>query len=558
MLPPTSARRPAFPDSSRTALIRPAMLCSPEELVQKNQALSGAWTRYRAAPSFESFVELAVSINSFTEFLIDKGVTALHHASHQLEQVTLALFSDDIGHPLPQAALDDLDQRIDALTRMTSAHADAAAGRVERRHDQAREAAPSPEVGHTFLIGHDPARWQDLLAQLGYFGIGAQFLTWDEPLPDVNASAPLLLLDLNSLPVAEWSTRIQALRQRFAMGQLICIGVSSDFEPLQQALRGGSDGCLLEGTSLHGIVERIMELNEWQEQETYRVLIVEDSKTASHLIRRTLAENQIAAEIVNDPRQVLNALRQFNPDLILMDMYMPNCTGVEAARIIRQHGEFLSTPIVYLSGETNVALQVDAMRLGGDHFLTKPYNPVFLNAIVKSKIERYRALRRTMYHDSLTGLLNHSSGKNTLDMLLSGVSHEGGALSVVMMDIDYFKQVNDSYGHPVGDQVIRSLSWLLKQRLRKHDVLCRYGGEEFMIALPHTDAEQAYTIMDRIRQDFAQIRHPFGSNHFLATASGGIASFPRQQSGDALIKAADEALYQAKRGGRNRIRISDS
>ncbi|HUX30015.1 MAG TPA: diguanylate cyclase [Thiobacillus sp.] len=533
------------------------MLCSPEELLQKNQALSNTWQRYQAAPSFESFVELAVSINSFTEFLIDKGITALHHASHQLEQVTLALFNTEVAHPLPQAALDDLNERMLALARMATTHASATAGLAERRHDRPHPAAHDMAVGQSWLIGHDQAVWGDLQAQLGCFGMAAQYTTWDRPLPDSAGVAPLLLLDLSSLPEAEWCSRIQALRQRFAMGQLICVGVRSDFERLQQVLRDGCDSCLLDGTPAHAIVEHIMELNERHEQEAYRVLIVEDSRTASHMIRRTLEENQIVSEIINDPQQTLNALRRFNPDLILMDMYMPNCTGVEAARIIRQHNEFLSTPIVYLSGETNVALQVDAMRLGGDHFLTKPFNPVFLNAIVKSKIERYRALRRTMYHDSLTGLLNHSSGKNTLDMLLSSVAREGGFLSVVMMDIDNFKQVNDTYGHPVGDQVIRSLSWLLKQRLRKQDILCRYGGEEFLIGLPHTDAEQAFAIMDRIRQDFAQIRHPHGNSHFHVSASGGIATYPLYQTGDALIKAADEALYQAKRDGRNRIRTDE-
>jgi diguanylate cyclase (GGDEF)-like protein len=529
------------------------MLCPPEELLQKSQALSSTWQRYQAMPSFESFVELAVSINSFTEFLIDKGITALHHASHQLEQVTLALFNTEIEHPLPQAALDDLNERVLALGRMANTHATATADLVERRHDPQCPTPDDLRISQTWLIGHDPAPWADLRSQLGYFGMSAAFTTWDQPLPESVGLAPLLLLDLSSLPEAEWSNRIQALRQRFAMGQLICLGMPSDFEQLQHALRGGCDRCLLDGTPSHAIVEHIMELNERHDQEAYRVLIVEDSKTASHLIRRTLQENQIVSEIVNDPRQVLNALRQFNPDLILMDMYMPNCTGVEAARVIRQHCEFLSTPIVYLSGETNVALQVDAMRLGGDHFLTKPFNPVFLNAIVRSKIERYRALRRTMYHDSLTGLLNHSSGKHTLDMLLSSVAHEGGFLSVVMMDIDHFKQVNDTYGHPVGDQVIRSLSWLLKQRLRKQDIICRYGGEEFLIGLPHTDAEQAFAIIDRIRQDFSQIRHPYRDRHFMASASGGIATYPLYQNGDSLIKAADEALYQAKRDGRNRI-----
>jgi diguanylate cyclase (GGDEF)-like protein len=533
------------------------MLCSPEELLQKNQALSNTWQHYQAMPSIESFVELAVSINSFTEFLIDKGITALHHASHQLEQVALTLFSKDIQHPLPQATLNDLNERLLALGRMANTHATASANLAERRLDPRTLTTPDMRMGQIWLIGHERTAWSSLLAQLGYFGMSTNFSSWDEPLPERAGVAPTLLLDMSSLPESEWSTRIQALRQQFAMGQLIGLGVRSDFDQLQQAMRGGCDSCLLEGTPSHAIVEHILELNERQEQETYRVLIVEDSRTASQMIRRTLEENQIASEIVNEPRQTLNALKQFNPDLILMDMYMPNCTGVEVARIIRQHSEYLSIPIVYLSGETNVALQVDAMRMGGDHFLTKPFNPVFLNTIIKSKIERYRALRRSMYHDSLTGLLNHSSGKNTLDMLLSSVAHDGGFLSVVMIDIDHFKLVNDSYGHPVGDQVIRSLSWLFKQRLRKHDIICRYGGEEFMIALPHTDAEHAFSIMDRIREEFAHIRHPYGNTHFIATTSGGIATYPLHQSGDALIKAADDALYRAKHEGRNRIHTSD-
>jgi len=532
------------------------MLCTPEALLQKNQALSNTWQRYRGLPSFEHFVELAVSINSFTEFLIDKGITALHHASHQLEQVTLTQFNKDVAHPLPQAALDDLNERVLALQRMTHTHATASADLAEQLPD-AQQHAQDIRAGQTWLIGHEPSAWQALQAQLGSFGMAASFISWEQPLPDDMGIAPLLLLDLSSLPETEWRGRIQALRQRFAMGQLISLGVRSGFEQLQQALGAGCDSCLLEGTPTHAIVEHILELNEQHDQEPYRVLIVEDSKTAGHFIRRTLEENQIVSRIVNDPQQTLDVLKQFHPDLILMDMYMPNCTGVEVARIIRQHGEFLCTPIVYLSGETNVALQVDAMRLGGDHFLTKPFNPVFLNAIVKSKIERYRALRRTLYHDSLTGLLNHSSGKHALDAMLSGVAHEGGFLSVVMLDIDHFKQVNDTYGHPVGDQVIRSLSWLLKQRLRKQDLICRYGGEEFLIGLPHTDAEQAYAIMDRIRQDFAHIRHPYGDAHFFTSASGGIATYPLYQTGDALIKVADEALYQAKHDGRNRIHSSD-
>jgi len=528
------------------------MLCAPADLVKKSQALINGWDRYQTEPSFENFVELAVSINSFTEFLIDKGASALHHSSHQLEQVALALFSEEVNHPLSPAAWADLNDRIVALTRIIDEHVAVIESLVERRQDT-QPSGNGRRASGVWLIGHDRDIWQDLLTQLDYFGMDVQFLHWDEALPEGISGDPLLLLDISSLPQHEWERRIKALRQQFAIGQLICLSVRSDFEQLQVALRMGCDGCQPEGTPLHTIVAQILELNERQEQEAFRVLIVEDSVTASRVIQHALQENQIIAQVITNPRQVLDTLRQFNPDLILMDMYMPHCTGVEAARIIRQHDEFLSIPIVYLSGETNVALQVDAMRLGGDHFLTKPFNPIFLNAIVKSKIERYRALRRSMYHDSLTGLLNHTSGKGTLDVMLSNVAHEKGNLSVAMLDIDHFKNVNDSYGHPVGDQIIRSLAWLLKQRLRKQNILCRYGGEEFLIGLPNTTQDQAYSIVDTIRHDFSQIRHPHQDSHFCASVSGGIASFPGLRSSDALIKAADDALYAAKKAGRNRI-----
>lgn len=528
------------------------MLCAPADLVKKSQALINGWERYQLTPSFENFVELAVSINSFTEFLIDKGASALHHSSHQLEQVALALFNEEVNHPLSSAAWADLNDRIVALTRIIDEHVAVIEGLVERRQD-AQPAGHGRRASGIWLIGHDREIWQDLLTQLDYFGMAVEFLHWDEPMPESISGDPLLLLDISSLPQDEWERRIKALRQQFAIGQLICLAVRSDFEQLQIALRMGCDGCQPEGTPLHTIVAQILELNERQEQEAFRVLIVEDSVTATRVIQHTLEENQIITQAITDPRHVLNTLRQFNPDLILMDMYMPHCTGVEAARIIRQHDEFLSIPIVYLSGETNVALQVDAMRLGGDHFLTKPFNPIFLNAIVKSKIERYRALRRSMYHDSLTGLLNHTSGKGTLDVMLSNVAHEKGNLSVAMLDIDHFKNVNDSYGHPVGDQIIRSLAWLLKQRLRKQNILCRYGGEEFLIGLPHTTLDQAFHIVDSIRHDFSQIRHPHRDTYFCTSASGGIATFPGFDTSDALIKAADDALYAAKKAGRNRI-----
>ena len=177
----------------------------------------------------------------------------------------------------------------------------------------------------------------------------------------------------------------RSLREQFASSQMLCLSVESEFTKLQAALHAGCDTCFPDDTPLQTIVAHVLELNDPLEQEPFRVLVVEDSTTAIKLIQRALEEHHIVSQAIADPRDVLDALRNFQPDLILMDMYMPKCTGVEAARVIRQHAQFLSIPIVYLSGETDVALQIDALRLGGDHFLTKPFNPVFLNAIVKAR-----------------------------------------------------------------------------------------------------------------------------------------------------------------------------
>ena len=122
-----------------------------------------------------------------------------------------------------------------------------------------------------------------------------------------------------------------------------------------------------------------------------------------------------------------------------------------------------------------------------------------------------------------------------------------------MIDIDRFKSINDNYGHPVGDQVIRSLAWLLRGRLRNTDLIGRYGGEEFIVALNGTDSEQALRLLDRIRNDFSELPHAHARGSLRASFSCGIASVPAHVTGGTLIEAADEALLQAKREGRNRI-----
>ena len=530
------------------------MSSSPYELQKRCDVFSAKWQAFRASPGTDPLLEFVVSVSSFTEFLHSKGLSGLHQISRSLEQQVLALFDASGNEVITPATLNDLNIRVQELAARVADYIDSKNRPiVERRAHQDTEASFDIEPEHrVWLIGSSAAAWTELILQLGYFGIHAQFHLGQE-LPDNTDEPAIVLLDTGGITVQQVTALIQTLRARFSATKLIVQRLPADFDSLKSVLAAGCDFCFTTTTAPSLVLAKIIELCGKHEEEPYRALVVEDSLTASTSIQRTLGMCGIETHAISKPHEVLEYLTRLQPDLILMDMFMPGCTGVEAARVIRQHPEFLSIPIVYLSGDTDIPMQVEALRLGGDHFLTKPFNPVVLNAVVQSKIERYRTLRRAMLCDSLTGLFNHNTSKEKLATALRVAEAEKQPLSVAMVDIDHFKKVNDNYGHPVGDQVIRSIAWLLTQRLRKTDLIGRYGGEEFLLILPQADADLAMEVLDRIRRDFSQIKHPFNETWFSATFSSGIAQWQPGASAADLIKQADEALYQAKHAGRNRI-----
>ncbi|MEK9952521.1 MAG: diguanylate cyclase [Curvibacter sp.] len=531
------------------------MSTAPETLRRRTDALCASLRSFAAAPGADLLLEFAVSVSSFTEFLHSQGLSGLQQISRSLEQQVLTLFENGIGADIPPATLGELDARLQDLAQRVADYLEAQHPEVpERRRHPAQAIGPDTEPRHrVWLFGSSGAAWQALALQLGYFSIDAEFHQIRN-LPAQTEEPAIVLLNAAGMSAAQTAEQVTLLRARFAAAALLVHELEGDFDSLRVALTAGADFCFPLGTAQPLILARLLELCSGRLEEPYRALVVEDSLTASRSIERTLALCGIETQVIARPHDVLAQLAQFQPDLILMDMFMPGCTGVEAARVIRQHPEFLSIPIVYLSGDANVPMQVEALRLGGDHFLTKPYNPVILNAVVQSKIERYRTLRRAMQRDSLTGLYNHSTSKEKLAAALQQARADGQPLAVAMVDIDHFKKINDSYGHPMGDQVIRNLGWFLSQRLRRSDLIGRYGGEEFLVVLPGADLSQAVEVLERIRQDFGRIKHPWQETWCTATLSIGVASLqPDGPGAETLIKQADEALYAAKRGGRDRV-----
>ena len=331
------------------------------------------------------------------------------------------------------------------------------------------------------------------------------------------------------------------------------ISARGDFQARLAAARAGGSGYFIKPLDITSLVDWIDRATHRRADSPYSVLILDDDGELAGYHATLLRAAGMLVTLEQNPHHVMEALSIATPDLILMDLHMPDCSGLEVAAVIRQQELYLGLPIVYLSSETDVGQQQAAMQVGADDFLMKPISPECLVATVRQRAERARRLNLLMSSDSLTGLLKHVKLKEQLEIELVRARRSQTSLAFVMFDMDHFKHINDSYGHLSGDRVIKSLAHLLKQRLRRSDSIGRYGGEEFAAILPDCGPAEARAVVDDIRQRFAELRFGQSGAEFSVTLSAGIAAFPDIDDAEAVIRAADKALYAAKQGGRNRV-----
>ena len=398
-----------------------------------------------------------------------------------------------------------------------------------------------------------------LAAQLEHFGYKTElFATPSELAGAVERQRPAIII-ADIVMIEGALAGIDAIRAINAKQAepipVVFISARDDFEAELEAVRVGGRAYFKKPFAFEALLDMVDQLTAVEEVSPYRVLIVEDSESQALFYSNMLAQAGVEVEIVTESERVLGVMREYSPDLVMMDMYMPYCNGVELASVIRQRPDYLGLPIVFLSAETDRSVQLEALRMGGDDFLTKPIMSTDLIGSISIRAERYRNIRSRMSEDSLTGLLNHRRIMESLRNEVSRVTRHGGKLAFVMLDIDHFKRVNDTYGHAAGDRVIKSLSRLLKQRLRSTDIIGRYGGEEFAIIMPETSLAAAMEVMEEVRQSFAALEHAAGAGaaSFNVNLSAGIAAVPKFESVGELREAADQMLYKAKRNGRNQI-----
>ncbi|GFM78714.1 MULTISPECIES: response regulator [Pseudomonas] len=426
-----------------------------------------------------------------------------------------------------------------------------------RHGDKLEQTALPPLRKPVYVVLQDRERAERLAKQLEFFGLSALSLDnvaqFQSAMLERHPSVIIMDVDFSGPGEGlKLASQVQeGLEQKLPL--LFFSHHETDTPTRLAAVRAGGEEFLTGTLEASSLLEKIEVLTCVAQYEPYKVLVIDDSRAQATHTERVLNAAGIVTRTLLDPIQAMSELAEFQPDLIILDMYMPGCTGTELAKVIRHNDRYVSVPIIYLSAEDDQDKQLDAMSEGGDDFLTKPIKARHLITTVRNRAARARSLKARMVRDSLTGLYNHTHILQLLEDCSFRARRENKPLCFAMLDIDHFKKVNDSHGHPMGDRVIKSLALFLKQRLRKTDFIGRYGGEEFAIVMPDTDIQSAHQVLEEIRYRFAEIHYPAQPTDLFCTFSAGVVALGVYDDSLTLASQADNALYRAKHAGRNQI-----
>jgi diguanylate cyclase (GGDEF)-like protein len=303
-----------------------------------------------------------------------------------------------------------------------------------------------------------------------------------------------------------------------------------------------------------------------------KILVVDDSQTQREKLAQVLRAEGYEVVEAKDGKEAIKAVKASQPDLVLLDMVLPDMDGCEVLRLIKPRDTDQFMPVIILSMKGDVATKVEGLRIGADDFLVKGVEDPEIIARcqamlrIKSLQERLREMQRKLEEQSITDGLTNLKNRRFFDERLSEefrrAQRYGDYLSLIMVDLDHFKQVNDRFGHPAGDAVLRESAGLIRASLRDPDICARYGGEEFAVILPKTHMSGALAVAERIWRAIGAKDFLLGPGEdgrtpkaIKVTCSIGVAFYPSKDinSSDLLLRFADQALYQAKRSGRNTI-----
>lgn len=298
-----------------------------------------------------------------------------------------------------------------------------------------------------------------------------------------------------------------------------------------------------------------------------QVLVVNDSPFSRKLVEHALSGDSYSLLLAENGNKALRLFKEHRPAVVITDWMLPDSSGPELCERIRAEFPDSYTYIILLTSMTEKEDIVKGLSSGADDYLTKPFDRGELLARIgvgrrtidlHREIDAKNKLLEEMAHtDPLTGLPNRRAIEEWANRQLQGAARHGYSLWVVHVDLDCFKNINDSYGHDAGDQVLRGIGVILKAHTRASDISGRMGGDEFLLVISHAEEKHIRPTVERLRDQIASQKFCFAGKNISVTASIGVCGFEGTEPPEfsKLVRQADKALYSAKRAGRNQIKI---
>ncbi len=330
----------------------------------------------------------------------------------------------------------------------------------------------------------------------------------------------------------------------------------------QLSIRSQSEDTLAEALGVAGS-PRLQ-----QREEVPLVLLVEDNQIDAEIVRRFIEEEPLRLVVAKTGREAFSLLNSEKVDLVLLDILLPDISGFEIFQSLKENEKSKDIPVMIITSLSNLESKITGLELGSDDFLVKPIVKRELLARMRVLLEKktqldrlrshYESALKTATFDWLTGLYNHGYFKKFLELEIKRSLRHPYPISLIILDVDDFKEHNDRLGHSAGDSILHRVGEAVRSNIREIDLAARYGGDEFAVVLPYSDCEGTLSVAQRIQQAIQglEISRAAGQGPNTLSVSMGIAVYPEDATtAEDIVKKADQMLYQAKKNGKNQFCI---